>query len=50
MTTVDPILGRTKDTAKPAIVDYYNLTMGGTDIVDQIMATSLLGGKATGGP
>jgi hypothetical protein len=29
MTTVDPILGRTKDTAKPAIVDYYNLTMGG---------------------
>jgi hypothetical protein len=38
MTTVDPILGRTKDTAKPAIVNYYNLTMGGTDIVDQLMA------------
>jgi hypothetical protein len=38
MTTVDPILGRTKHTAKPAIVNYYNLTMGGTDIVDQLMA------------
>jgi len=38
MTTVDPILGRTKDTGKPAIVNYYNLTMGGTDIMDQYMA------------
>jgi hypothetical protein len=38
MTTVDPILGRTKDTGKSAIVDYYNLTTGGTDNVDQIMA------------
>jgi len=37
MTTVDPILGHTKDTGKPAIVNYYNLTMGGTDIVDQRM-------------
>jgi len=38
MTTVDPILGRTKDTGKPALVNYYNLTMGGTDIMDQYMA------------
>jgi hypothetical protein len=38
MTTVTPILGRTVDTGKPAIVNYYNLTMGGTDVVDQMMA------------
>ena len=38
MTTVDPILGWTKDTGKPAIINYYNLTMGGTDVVDQMMA------------
>jgi hypothetical protein len=38
MTSVVPILGRTRDTGKPAIVNYYNLTMGGTDIVDQLMA------------
>ena len=38
MTTVDPILGLTKDNRKPAIINYYNLTMGGTDIVDQLMS------------
>jgi hypothetical protein len=37
LTSVDPILGLTKDTGKPAIVNYYNLTMGGTDVVDQRM-------------
>jgi hypothetical protein len=38
MTSVVPILGTTLDTGKPAIVNYYNLTMGGTDIVDQLMS------------
>jgi hypothetical protein len=39
MTSVVPIVGRTKDNHKPAIVNYYNMTMGGTDIVDQLMAS-----------
>jgi hypothetical protein len=38
MTSVVPIIGLTKDNLKPAIVNYYNLTMGGTDIVDQLMS------------
>jgi hypothetical protein len=38
MTTVVPILGTTVDTGKPAIVNYYNMTMGGTDVVDQLMS------------
>jgi hypothetical protein len=28
----------TLDTGKPAIVNYYNMTMGGTDVVDQLMS------------
>ena len=38
MTTCVPILGKTVDTGKPAIINLYNLTMGGTDIVDQLMS------------
>ena len=38
MTSVDPILGLTRDNKKPAIVNYYNYTMGGTDVVDQLMS------------
>ncbi len=38
MTSTVPILGTTKDNQKPGIVNYYNYTMGGTDIVDQLMA------------
>ncbi len=38
MTSTDPILGLTRDNKKPAIVNYYNYTMGGTDVVDQLMS------------
>jgi hypothetical protein len=37
ISTMYPILGLTKDNQKPAIVNLYNVTMGGTDIVDLLM-------------
>ncbi len=37
ISTMYPILGLTKDNKKPAIVNLYNVTMGGTDIVDLLM-------------
>jgi hypothetical protein len=46
MTSVVPIVGRTKDNQKPAIVNYYNLTMGGTDIVDQLMSSKTVRWKS----
>jgi hypothetical protein len=38
ISTVVPILGLTKDNQKPALTNLYNITMGGTDIVDQLIA------------
>jgi hypothetical protein len=37
ISTMTPILGLTKDTQKPAIIELYNQTMGGTDIVDLLI-------------
>jgi hypothetical protein len=38
MSTMYPIHGLAKDNQKPAIVNLYNITMGGTDVVDLLMA------------
>ena len=39
LSTLNPILGLTKvdGKSKPAIINFYDFTKGGTDIVDQIM-------------
>ena len=38
LSTLEPILGTTKDdkNKKPAIIELYNFTKGGTDIMDQV--------------
>jgi len=35
--TMVPIIGVTRDTRKPAIIELYNNTMGGTDVVDLLI-------------
>lgn len=37
ISTMVPIIGLSKDSQKPAIIDLYNNTMGGTDIVDLLI-------------
>lgn len=37
ISTMVPIIGLTKDNKKPAIINLYNYTMGGTDIVDLLI-------------
>ena len=39
LSTLNPILGLTKDDgkSKPAIIESYDFTKGGTDVVDQII-------------
>jgi len=39
ISTMVPIVGLTKDSQKPAIVNLYNVTMGGTDVVDLLMSS-----------
>lgn len=46
ISSLTPILGLTKDNKKPALINLYNTTMGGTDIVDMLIQSKTVRWKS----